>query len=243
MKSILLCEGQSDAILISYYLNRVKGWTFYGKKDKRKNIIPIRNKENEEANWYALRDDLLVIWGIGGKDNFKYAIEQVLKINKVANKEDVFNRIIVLRDRDNFENDIDILNELNNYFNGVNLENNQWKEKLFVNESQETISVNILPIIIPFDKKGALETFILDAICEMGEEESYIVNKSKEFISIFNLENYLNTQRLKVKGELAVTLGTMFPQKTFTPIDSMLRNIDWEEYRTIQDGFRKLEEI
>ena len=42
MKSILLCEGKSDAILVSYYLNKVKGWEFYGKKDKRKVTIPIR---------------------------------------------------------------------------------------------------------------------------------------------------------------------------------------------------------
>jgi hypothetical protein len=57
------------------------------------------------------------------------------------------------------------------------------------------------------------------------------------------LTKYLNTQRLKVKGELAVALGTLFPQKTFTPIDSMLKNINWEEYKTIQQGFKKLEEI
>lgn len=96
---------------------------------------------------------------------------------------------------------------------------------------------------MPFDKQGALETFILDAICEFGEEEAYIVNKSREHVNGFKLINYLNNQRLKVKGELAVTLGTMFPQKTFTPIDSMLKEINWEEYKTIQEGFRKLEEI
>lgn len=140
MKSILLCEGKSDAILISYYLNKVKNWKFYGKKDKRKVKLPIRNHQNEEVNWYRRNHDLL-------------------------------------------------------------------------------------------------------AICEMGEEENHIVNKSKEYISAFDLIHYLNTQRLKVKGELAVTLGTMFPQKTFTPIDSMLKNINWEEYRIIQEGFRKLEEI
>lgn len=48
---------------------------------------------------------------------------------------------------------------------------------------------------------------------------------------------------MKVKGEFSVTLGAMFPQKTFTPIDEMLKNISWERYSTIQSGFKKLEEI
>lgn len=242
MKSILLCEGKTDAILISYYLFKVKGWEFYGKKDKGKVTIPIRNNESE-VNWYRLDNDLLAIWGVGGKNNFKYAIEQVLKINKLADKEDVFNKIIILTDRDNSLNDEDLLNELSEYFEELNLQNNEWVEKEYINEFQDTISVKILPIIIPFNKTGALETFILDAICEMGEEESHIVGKSKEFISSFSLTKYLNTQRLKVKGELAVAIGILFPQKTFTPIDSMLKNINWEEYKTIQQGFKKLEEI
>lgn len=243
MKSILLCEGKSDAILVSYYLNKVKGWEFYGKKDKRKVIIPIRNNENEEANWYRLGDDILSIWGIGGQSNLKYAIEQVLIINKLADREDAFNKIIILTDRDNSVNDEGLLNELSEYLEEVNLQNNEWVDKEYTNEFQDVIEVKILPIIIPFNKSGALETFILDAICEMGEEEKQIVDKSKEFISGFDLMNYLHTQRLKVKGELAVTLGTLFPQKTFTPIDSMLKNINWEEYKTIQEGFIKLEEI
>ena len=82
-----------------------------------------------------------------------------------------------------------------------------------------------------------------DAICDFGDEEAYIINKSKEFVNGFSLIKYLNNQRLKLKGELAVTLGVMFPQKTFTPIEAMLKAINWEEYRTIQEGFRKLEEI
>ena len=243
MKSIVICEGQTDAILLSYYLNKVSGWKFYIRKDKRKNNIPIRNNNTEEVNWYIRGEDLLVIWGVGGESNFQYAIEEILQINRLANKEDVFSKIIVVRDRDNFEKDGELLTSLSGYFQNVKLQNNVWKEKAYINELEEEMCVEILPIIIPLDNTGALETFILDAICEMGEEEKQLVDKSKGFISDFNLKSYLSTQRLKVKGELAVTLGVMFPQKTFTPIDAMLKNIKWEEYKTIQKGFKRLEEI
>lgn len=181
--------------------------------------------------------------GVGGESNFQYAIEEILQINRLANKEDVFSKIVLVRDRDNYEKDGELLTSLSGYFQNVNLQNNVWKEKAYINELEEEMYVEILPIIIPLDNTGALETFILDAICEMGDEEKQIVDKSKGFISDFNLKSYLNTQRLKVKGELAVTLGAMFPQKTFTPIDAMLKNIKWEEYKTIQKGFKRLEEI
>lgn len=243
MKNILICEGKSDAILISYYLNKVKGWKFHGKMDKRKITIPIRNSENEEANWYTLGEDILCIWGIGGNSNFEYAIEQILRINRFANKEDAFDKIIIFTDRDNSINDEDVLDELGGYLEEARLQNNEWTDKAYLNRFQETLYTKILPIIIPFTKTGAIETFILDAICEMGEEEKQIVDRSREFISAFTLTKYLHTQRLKTKGELAVTLGTMFPQRTFTPIDIMLTSINWEKYKTIQEGFRKLEEI
>lgn len=243
MKSILLCEGKSDAILISYYLNKTKGWEFSNKKDKRKITIPVRNQENEEVKWYSLNDDLLVIWGVGGKDNLRYSINEVLKNIRFEKRERAFDKIVILRDRDNTEDIDSILQELSECLDVIRLENNNWNEVEYINEFNDLINVKILPIIIPFNKHGALETFLLEAITEMGEEESLIVNKSKEFISNFRLAKYLFNERLKLKGELAVTLGTMFPQKTFTPIDYMLKDINWEEYRTIQEGFRKLEEI
>lgn len=244
MKSILLCEGKSDAILVSYYLNNVKGWRFNRKKDKRKVDLPTRNEETEAVGWYVMNEDILAIWSVGGKDNFQYAIQQVLKFNRFADIGEEFRKIIILIDRDQSEEDANVIGKLSAYLEEADLINNEWTDKEYSTKTDgETIIVKLLPIIIPFNKSGALETFLLDAICEMGEEESHIVEKSKEYIAGFELRKYLNTQRLKVKGEMAVALATLFPQKTYTPMDDMLRSIKWEEYKAIQDGFRKLEEI
>lgn len=247
MKNIIFCEGRTDAILLSYYLGKVIGWNF--DKKLTKNIgLPIRNWENEEVSVYVKDNNELVVWAVGGQDNFNFAISKIVESNKILEKENAYNKLIILKDRDQDEVDQLVLKEIETVFtsNGIHVsitDNNSWIQSIYFNEYEEQNQMKILPIIIPFDKNGALETFLLDAICEMGEEESQIVDKSKEFISGFSLMKYLNTQRLKVKGELAVSLGTLFPQKTFTPIDSMLKNIRWEEYKTIQEGFKKLEEI
>lgn len=247
MKNIILCEGKTDVILLSYYLEKVAGWVFNITLTK-KIELPLRNLENEEVNVYKKLDDELVIWAVGGQSNFDYAVSKVISLNKNFEKHQIYSKIIILRDRDQIHDEISSLKEIQDVFsnNGIDINinsNNEWSSTSYKNEFEEDIDMHFLPIIIPFDKAGALETFVLDAISEMGQEEKDVVEKSIKFISELNLSRYLNTQRLKIKGEFAVALGTMFPEKTFTPIDAMLKNINWEKYSTIQQGFKKLQEI
>ncbi len=247
MKNIILCEGKTDAILLSYYLEKVAGWKF--NKKLTKNIgLPIRDFENEEVNVYLNDEKELTIWAVGGINNLDFALSSILEISKALEKDKAYKKLVVLMDRDQAHGDSQILDGIQRNFVGkevslLPLTNNEWTICSYLNEYGEDNSIRVLPIIIPFEKQGALETFILDAICDFGEEEAHIVKRSKEFINGFDLVKYLKNQRMKLKGELAVTLGTMFPQKTFTSIDSMLKQINWEEYKTIQEGFRKLEEI
>ena len=39
MKKMILCEGQTDAILLSYYLGKVSGWEFCRKPPKNATCI------------------------------------------------------------------------------------------------------------------------------------------------------------------------------------------------------------
>ncbi len=60
MKSIIFCEGKTDAILLSYYLEKVADWKF-SKKMTRNIGLPIRNFENEELNVYTKDEKQLII--------------------------------------------------------------------------------------------------------------------------------------------------------------------------------------
>ena len=68
MNSLILCEGATDAILLSYYLKKVSGWTYTAKAPDGLNIRSTRG--NESVNWYKRGNDYLLICGVGGKDNF-----------------------------------------------------------------------------------------------------------------------------------------------------------------------------
>lgn len=66
MNKLILCEGETDAILLSYYLEKVAGWKY----SKKRPIDIVKKQENESVNWYKKDKDYLLICAVGGKDNF-----------------------------------------------------------------------------------------------------------------------------------------------------------------------------
>jgi len=77
VNSLILCEGATDAILLSYYLKKVSGWTYTAKAPDGLNIRSTRG--NESVNWYKRGNDYLLICGVGGKDNFTSFFHQSLE--------------------------------------------------------------------------------------------------------------------------------------------------------------------
>ena len=68
MNKIILCEGMTDAILLSYYLDKVAGWK-YCRKPPKDIAIKEDHSRGESLNWYEKDSDRLLICGVGGKDN------------------------------------------------------------------------------------------------------------------------------------------------------------------------------
>ena len=50
MNKIILCEGETDAILLSYYLGKVAGWKFCKKPPAYIAIKP--DAFEQSVNWY-----------------------------------------------------------------------------------------------------------------------------------------------------------------------------------------------
>jgi len=65
---LILCEGKTDAILISYYLAKTAGWQY---SRTCPNGLDIKtNKGNEAIKCYVNNNEYLAICSVGGKDNF-----------------------------------------------------------------------------------------------------------------------------------------------------------------------------
>ena len=73
MNKIILCEGETDAVLLSYYLGKVSGWKFCKKAPAN---IAIRPAFDQSANWYENGDDRLLICAVGGKAKLVHSLRR-----------------------------------------------------------------------------------------------------------------------------------------------------------------------
>jgi hypothetical protein len=100
MQHIILCEGKTDVILISYFLMAQYGWKY----TQRRVITLPDNPENETLNWYLNPDrtmQALGIWGVGGIDEIPTKLQHIVDRTKnERNSSNRFSTIVLYFDRD-----------------------------------------------------------------------------------------------------------------------------------------------
>lgn len=244
MNSLILCEGATDAILLSYYLSRVSGWQ-YTKKAPHGMNIRVREDHGETANWYMRGQDKLLICAVGSKDSFggffdRY-IEKPLKISEV----ETFSKIVLVIDRDDETESVlesKIAAELP--IVAESAKNSVWVEHSLEGAFQESRKIQFLLLIVPPERQGALETLLLDAISEDPYDKN-IVEKCKAFVEGIapEAQKYIGSRRLRLKAYLGVTWAIQSPQKVFRFIDDQLKETPWEKSQTLRDTFQRLEEL
>lgn len=242
MNSIILCEGRTDAILLSYYLIRVYGWE-YMKKTPQKHQY-LKPTENQEINWYKKGDNYLMIFGVGGKDNFVNVIDVYLsQVLFNYEKEDRFQKVVIMVDKDECsvsEIQKKHIKWLKPY--AQQLKDREWRVNEYRDAFGNEQSLDALSIIIPVGKQGALETSLLEAISE-NEYDKVIVDRCKEFIEAIrpNAEKYITSNRLELKAHLSSVFAIISPEKVFTTLDNIIQEVPWEESRALKECFSALE--
>ena len=223
MNKVILCEGMTDAILLSYYLGRVAGWKYHRKAPSG---LPIKHDEyNETVNWYKKGNDFLLICSVGGKDNMVGFFQN--KIKKMIVDAGAFNRIAVVLDRD--DNDIKSIEEkASNDFRPVitRMMNNEWIENTYTDGFKMEQIIEALLVTIPTDHQGALETVMLDSIAE-DPYDAEIVNRTKLFVIEMRkvASKYISNNRKELKAHLGVTWAIQYPEKVFSLIDEQIKGV------------------
>lgn len=238
MNRVLLCEGVTDAILLSYYLEKVSGWKYC--KGPKNLEIKTKNR-NESVNWYRKGEEYLLICGVGGKNNFAKFFETRIK-NPIF-MSDAFQKIVFVTDRDE-RADSEIINELYTEDMLKNLEDRRWRNNIYRNAYEMEKMLEVLLVVIPKESQGALETVMLEAIAEDPYDRN-IIEKVDDFMQQMSkeAEKCLSTERLQLKAKLGVTWAVQFPEKVFSRIDEQIRNVEWEKSELLKRIFRELEEI
>lgn len=245
MKSLILCEGKMDAILISYLLINNWGWK-YVSSNKENFEIPVNEKKDESANWYEKDGNLLLICGVGGNGKFFSFFDfKISNIQRLYEKADVFSKVIFITDKD--KNKVqDIENEFSRKFANIikNVKNEKWISNDYLDSFGSNQKLDVYLKVIPVDSQGALENVLIDSISEI-ENNSIVVNKTCDFVD--NIRNdakkYLTSDRLVLKAKLGTLLAIISPQKVFTIIDELIKTVDWKKSEKIINTFEFFNEI
>ena len=240
MNRVILCEGKTDAILLSYYLGRICGWKHTSPPQGL--AIKARNK-NENVDWYKKGSEMLMICAVGGKDNFHSFFSRDLR--KAMIHLGAFSRIAIIADRDDRSiEDIEqrISNEFSPFFD--NVKNREWCTNCYADAFGIEQNIDALLLVIPAEQQGALETVMLSAIAEDPYDRN-IVEKCVSFVSDMrsHADRYITSDRLQLKANLSTVWAIQSPEKVFDFINEQINAVSWEDYKTLRDCFGILEEI
>lgn len=244
MNKLILCEGETDAILLSYYLQRTCGWS-YSKRSPAGLDIKADEIHGESANWYRKGDDRLLICAVGSKDRFQRFFQEKIGPPLRSSNTAAFSKIALIIDHDD-DTEEEIVRRVREELPLIagKAEHNAWTVHEYENGYGETQRLDFLLLIIPKDREGALESLLLEAISEDPYDKN-IVEKSRVFVNGIAPEasRYIGRHRLVLKAHLGVTWAIQSPQKVFRFIDEQLRGTPWERSEILWDTFEKLREI
>lgn len=240
--SFILCEGFTDQILISYYLNNRCGWKHI-KSGRNKNVAFI---DDDRIEWYSREANSLGIWPVNG-NNFSDALVSIIERCKLEN--DDIRKIIVVTDHDDIDSETKRLEALNGVVScclGENVKafsNGEWT-KFEVKDNFSAISeIETLYLLVPISGNGALETFVLNTISEDNIYAKEAIEQARSFIKNFRSVKFLTHNREKVKAELSVSLSIFSPDKAFRTMNEYLKSVNWEKYKSFNIQFQELEKI
>ncbi len=241
MNKLILCEGATDAILLSYYLEKTAEWRFCHKAPKDLQIKP--DGIEESVNWYERGDDRLLICGVGGKDRVKSFF-----INKILSSviyTDSFEKIALVLDRD--DKDISSIEaHASSVFAPIVtlVENNVWVDNMYKNGFNQDKTIKMLLVAIPEEHQGALETVLLDAVAE-DPYDAHIVEMVEAFVRQMRKDasKYINSDRKELKAKLGVTWAVQYPEKVFKLINEQIKSVEWEKSEVLKKCFSELVKI
>ena len=248
MKSIIICEGETDFAFLQYFMMKVNGWKDFKKSENRKNPSFISSINNSISRDFVRDSDILTIISSGGCSNIKTVFEEIIRKNQnEIFDEERYSKIVVLTDNDEDGVEEKIVSGLTSASGtSVTISNNAWTDLSFQDMTENSFSSKLLLLIIPFDEYGAIETFLLKAISEQNSYDAEIIKKAKAFVGSADPEKrYLTHRGFKIKAELYAYFSVRID---YTPNQlkqrkEILTNVPWEEYENIQESFKELKKL
>lgn len=242
MRSVILCEGSTDFVLLQHFMRRTYQWEY--KSNKQINIA------GQSARECTLQKDDNTVSIIGGCNRLIPCLNYELMLNSVSALGEAYDKIVIITDRDEVLTEQEFSEQIeyqikvyNGKYSGL-ITNNEWMEFSFINGYGDELKTKLLMLVIPFEETGAMETFLLNAIAEQDEYDKYIINQCNAFVdNVDNQRKYLNKRRYITKAKFDVYFSVRTSAEQFNERRNIIKNVAWEKYPLIQNSFDKLGEL
>ena len=231
MTELMLVEGVSDVQLISYYLQNVYGW-----KHEKNNHLGIHSlDEHDHIESLSKEGSQLVLCGVGGNGRFAHFVARHL-INSMIIEHEI-SSIMVVTDRD--EDSISKIGRtINSLFENVSYRAGEWTNNVVEDSFGQQKRVDTYLLIVPADKKGALENVIIDALKDIPEEKE-LVDEVIQFVD--SLKARLVPELNQINKANKASVGTFFsvrnPKDAMRFFGTFISKIDWSKSESLKNLF------
>lgn len=195
-KSIILCEGPTDAILIGVYLEKVcnlKLNKLRGQVYTQHSFILPSGKIIKPYEYVSEITSVLVL-PVGGVSNLPKVLDSILELNYY---EMLFSKIMIITDHDS---DKEISDRFSTMLNTIRAHKDWFSDLSCLEHSSKGEWINLLMfdnttssdgnpsccpfslyfMAIPLDEEGCLETFVYNAILQEDDTKAQIINSKLE---------------------------------------------------------------
>lgn len=244
MRSVILCEGSTDFVLLQYYMRKVHGWEY-----KKNDNVLIKGYKARKCVLKKDRSELNII-GCGGCSRIPEGLQFILDSNSLSAEDEAYDRIVIITDRDEVETESEFETIIATELGKQQIEwkddisNDKWIDFHYENGQGDHCNAKILLLVIPFEDTGAMETFLLDAVGKADSYDAQIISECNQFVdNVDNQKKYLNKRRYITKAKFDVYFSVRTAAEQFVERQNILKNIPWENYTAIQESFEKLGEL
>lgn len=244
MRSVILCEGSTDFVLLQYYMRKVHGWEY-----KRNDNVLIKGYKARKCVLKKERSELNII-GCGGCSRIPEGLQFILDSNSLSAEDEAYDRIVIITDRDEVETESEFETIIATELGKQQIEwkddilNDKWIDFHYENGQGDNCNAKLLLLVILFEDTGAMETFLLDAVGKSNPYDAKIISDCNQFVdNVDNQKKYLNKRRYITKAKFDVYFSVRTAAEQFVERQNILKNIPWEDYAEIQNSFKKLDDL
>lgn len=180
-------------------------------------------------------ENQLILCGVGGNGRFAHFIEKH-RINSIIIEREI-SSVMVVTDRD--EDSISkIRRRINDLFENISYRAGEWINNEIKDSFGQPKQIDTYLLIVPMDKKGALENVIIDALRDIPEEKALI----EEVIGfIDSLKEEVVPELSRINSANKATVGTFFsvrdPKHAMRSFATYVSKIDWSKSESLNEMF------